>query len=300
MNVEQLYRDFGIAYVTEGHKHSHPGWVHTPCPFCSGNAGYHLGYDIENRRFVCWRCGWKADLNVIKKVTNTNTQQARELLRKYGAMLGRKTEKKIKIVRHRFRLPPESNPMKKSHKQYLISRGFEPEELAEKWGLLGTGMFSKLDNVNYSRRIIIPYYYAGEVVSFDTRDITGKAQNKYMACSDRREGKPHKHILYGREEKWQEDCGICVEGCTDVWRLGELSFAVSGIKYTPQQVREISKRFRRVAVIFDPEPQARKQANRLVNDLKFRGLDAFRVDIDSDPGDLSQEDADELVRNLKK
>ena len=37
---------------------------------------------------------------------------------------------------------------------------------------------------------------------------------------------------------------------------------------------------------------------KLVADLKFRGVDSFRVDIKGDPGGLSQEEADYLVKQL--
>jgi DNA primase len=118
-----------------------------------------------------------------------------------------------------------------------------------------------------------------------------------MACPKDRELIPHKEILYGKQEYWKDNA-ICVEGPTDVWRFGVRSFAVSGIKFTPKQVRVMAKMFKRVAVCFDNDPQALIQANKLVGELKFRGVDAFRVDIEGDPGSMKQEDADYLVKQL--
>ena len=89
-----------------------------------------------------------------------------------------------------------------------------------------------LDNINYSHRIIIPYIWNSEIVSFDARDATNKQLNKYQACPLEREIVEHKRILYGTQEMWT-DTGICVEGTTDVWRLGTDSFATSGIKDSP-------------------------------------------------------------------
>jgi hypothetical protein len=145
---------------------------------------------------------------------------------------------------------------------------------------------------------VIPYIWNSKIVTFDTRDITGKAINKYIACPADREEIPRKSILYGIPEKWGKT-GICVEGCTDVWRMGQYSFSTSGIKYTPQQVRIIAKSFKRVAVCFDPEPQAIVQANKLIAELKFRKIDAFRVDLLSkDPGDLSDSEAQYIVQQI--
>ena len=119
-----------------------------------------------------------------------------------------------------------------------------------------------------------------------------------MACPKERERIHHKHILYGKQEEWKST-GICVEGITDVWRFGIIAFATFGIEYTPVQLRQIAKTFQRVPVVFDgEESQSIKQANKLVADLKFRGVDAFRVDIDGDPGSMSQEEANYLIKQL--
>ena len=85
-----------------------------------------------------------------------------------------------------------------------------------------------------------------------------------------------------------------------MWRLGVNSFAVSGIEYTHEQVRVMAQTFKRVAVIFDDEIQAQKQAKKLVADLKFRGIDSWNVKIKGDPGSMKQKDADELVKSILK
>ena len=50
--------------------------------------------------------------------------------------------------------------------------------------------------------------------------------------------------------------------------------------------------------MFDDDPQAKIQANKIVAELKFREVDAFRVDIEGDPGSMKQSDADYLVKQL--
>ena len=73
MNIEQLYRDFGIPYATEGHKHTRDGWINIACPFCTGNAGLHLGFHLEDEYYVCWRCGGHS-------ITDTLTKSVRHVL----------------------------------------------------------------------------------------------------------------------------------------------------------------------------------------------------------------------------
>ncbi len=60
------------------------------------------------------------------------------------------------------------------------------------------------------------------------------------------------------------------------------------------------KNFRRIAVCFDDDPQAIVQANKLVSELRMRGIEAFRVPIVGDPGAMSQADADKLVKEIMK
>jgi DNA primase len=179
----------------------------------------------------------------------------------------------------------------------LESRGFDPILLEREWNLLGTGPYSKLDHIDYKHRIIIPFFWDTQQVSFDSRDITGKDAGRYKACPKDRELIPHKEILYGKQSEWKET-GICVEGPTDVWRFGTCSFATSGIKYTPKQIRQMAKAFKRIAVVFDDDSQATVQAGKLVAELKFRGVDSFKIAIKGDPGSMSQEEANYLVKQL--
>lgn len=299
MDILKIYKDYGVPHETEGHKHCRPGWVNTTCPFCTGNPGLHLGATLDGRSFVCWRCGWKPAKKALAKLLSIPEHQVREIIIKYGGTGQRSAAKEVrrKIKIKKFKLPSNTGPMKKKHRQYLESRGFDPDHLQRVWGLLGTGPVSLLDKVDYKNRILAPIYWDGQQVSFQARDITDRHPLKYMACMEAREVIPHKRVLYGKQSEWGKT-GICVEGITDVWRLGTASFATLGIKYTPKQVRLIAGHFRSVHVMFDNDPQARQQSRKLVAELKFRGVDAREITIDSDPGDLSQADADYLIKNL--
>lgn len=299
MDIEQLFRDFSIPYQTEGHKHCRPGWVNVECPFCTGNAGLHLGYDTNGNKFVCWRCGGKWAPKVIAALTKTTLHEAFTIISQYGAVGYTQKERKKPIKAKPFKFPSNLIELQENHRRYLEKRNFEPDKLVNDWNLMGTSVSAKLDDTEYKHRIIIPFTWNGKIVSFDSRDITNKHQNKYQACSKARETIGHKQILYGRQEKWG-DTGICVEGPSDVWRLGFNAFATSGIKYTAKQMRIMAKTFKRVFVIFDDEHQAQLQAGKLCADLKFRGVDAIIINIENDPGGLPQKEADYLVKQLIK
>lgn len=312
MNIIALYQDFSVNYITTGHRHARSGWVNTVCPFCisePGHEGYHLGYDLENNRFKCWRCGSHPITNTISKLIGVTYYEAKKIVQDYGILRTVKKTEKVTIRLKGFKFPSGMTELSQAHKNYLIKRNFDPEKLIRLWDLKGTGPISILDNglddpenkqLNYKHRIIIPFYWNNKIVSFDSRDITGKAVNKYQACPIVRELVPHKVILYGKQEYWKNTI-IIVEGPADVWRFGVNSAATSGIQFTPKQVRFIAKNFKRVPVVYDGgEPQAIEQANKLVSELKFRGVDSFRVDIIDDPGSMEQSEADYLVKQLLK
>lgn len=298
MNILQFFQDYKIQYQTEGHKHCRPGWINTSCPFCSGNTGLHLGATLNGSHFYCWRCGWHPTQEVISKLLNIHKEKAKQIVREYNMLVEASAQPAIKIRTKAHKLPSGICPLLPQHTNYLKQRKFDPTYLEKQWGLLGTGPISLLDEINYRHRIIAPIIWEGKQVTFQARDITEKHTLKYMACPKDRELIHHKHILYGKQEKWGAT-GICVEGITDVWRFGESSFCTFGIEFTLYQIRIMAKQFKRIAVIFDDDPQAKRQAAKLIAELGFRGVDAFKIEIQGDPGDMSEDDAQHLVKSIQ-
>lgn len=300
MDIVRLYQDYNVDFVTEGHKHSRPGWANVECPWCTGNPGYHLGYELEGNYFYCWRCGWHPIVHTVARLINLSEQEVRKLIRSYGLLVSKfPTPPPMKVRAKAHRLPSNTDVLKENHRAYLIKRGFDPERLMREWFIVGTGTFSRLDHLDFKHRIVIPILWNGQEVSFTSRDITERHPLRYISCPQDRELIPHKAILYGKPGRWH-GVGVCVEGPTDVWRFGINSFATFGIKYTPVQLRLIAHKFTRVAVCYDDDPQAIIQANKLVKELRFRAVDAFCVDIKGDPGSMKQADADYLIKQLTK
>lgn len=299
MNIIQLYQDFSIPYKTEGHKHVRNGWINVECPFCSGNPGLHLSYHLEENYYICWRCGWHPILKTISMLLNVSEQKALPIIRQYGQVYYHK-ETKLPANKKPFMFPTGIVPLLKHHKNYLSERGFDPDKLERLWNIQSCGPVSKLDEHDYKHRILIPFTWNLDIVSFDTRsNIKDKAGSRYKACSKEREKIEHKRILYGNQEKWCST-GVIVEGPTDVWRLGPEACATSGIKFTSAQTNVIANSFKRTFVVFDDDPQAVIQANKLVAELRFRGKESIRYDIKGDPGALSEDDAKHLMKQLLK
>jgi hypothetical protein len=304
MDITQLYMDFSVEIAPTGHKHCIDGWINVYCPYCSnepGHDGYHLGFNLHGEYFHCWRCGGGKPIpKTLSLLLHITEREVYPLIKQYGLQISSVQSTIKKVGTKDFKFPSDTQSLSEAHKRYLQSRKFDPDHLVHLWELKSTGPISKLDKSEYNNRILFPYYWNGQVVSFDTRVPRKMASHdrRYKACPKEFEVIDRKCILYGKQSEWSST-GILVEGPSDVWRLGVKSCGVSGIEYTPEQVRIIAKSFKRVFILFDPEKQAQKQAKKLRSELLFRQVDAIIYnELSCDPGDLSQDDADYLVKHL--
>lgn len=266
----------------------------------TGNAGLHLGWNIFEEYFRCWRCGWHAPIKTLSLLLKLPENEIYVIIKSYGVL--RSNVKRREVIKQELKFPSGVTELTKRHKRYLKDRKFKPSELEEVWGLKGTGPVSYLENgdktLDYRLRILIPFEWNGIIGSFDARDITEKQEEKYKACPIEMETYEHKKIVYGKQEAWSNEI-ICVEGPSDVWRLGaENAVATSGIEYKSDQVRAMVNAFKKVIVLFDDDPQAKRNGKRLVKDLQFRGVESYQYFIKGDPGKLSDSEAKKLVKKL--
>lgn len=301
MDIQRLLSDHNIPFALPGdHHHASPGWVNVHCPFCGGQS-FHLGISVDHGNCHCWRCGGHSLADTLCQTLHISLGQAFGIIEKYKGTSARKqqtrTEPKVSI--HPLRFPRPFSPLTNSGISYLSKRKFDPEQLAHDWELRQTGPAAYLDGISYGQRIIIPIHWKNEMVSFQARDITGRSELRYLACPKPRERIHHKHIVYGKQERWGDyPALIIVEGPTDVWRLGFCAVAVFGIEFTIQQVLTLAKAHNQFVLLFDPEPLAQRQATKLATKLLALGRRVRIEKLETDPGDLSQTDAKCLVKNL--
>jgi DNA primase len=293
-NALQFCEDHGLAYA-ERHKHVTRGWVGVPCPFCTGNPGFHGGFNPRRGYYKCWRCGWHPLTRVIATLLHVPYSTARKIEAKYttgGAEFENEQLAAAPDVCHL----PSTAPLSSAARQYLTGRGFDPERIENLWGVADGGHAGA-----YKFRLLAPVTYRGRIVSYTGRDYTGRQDPKYKSCRTEDEAIHHKNILYGGDEA-RGDKAIVVEGPTDCWRLGAGAVGVFGIEWTVPQAILLAGRYRRLFILFDREEQAQAQADEL-----WMAVKSFRADLDGeiltlpgvkDPGDLSQKDADYLMKTL--
>jgi len=140
IDLAALYQDRRVPVAPRGNKHYREGWINTHCPFCTGSRNFHLGYNLTNDYFYCWRCGWKPQITALAEVLNISEHKVRALLSTYKVhrAFSERADATISGRPIRTCLPKKTRPLSRSHEAYLRSRGFNPNELVEMWGLKGT------------------------------------------------------------------------------------------------------------------------------------------------------------------
>ncbi len=286
-------QDYGIDFITEGHRRTTKGWIQVHCPFCDG-MDFHMGFNGWS--FNCFRCGKHGLKSGVKEISETSWSAVDSILTQYGLRpkensFSSRINKKIKEVI----MPVGCGELTSRHRKYLINRNYDPDKLIHDWDIRGTNHVG-----DYKFRIVAPIYYKKKIVSYQCRDVTGKNENKYKACPQELELIQHQNILYGLDHV-VKDSVLVVEGITDVWKLGYGAVSTFGASYTWGQVLLLN-RFKNIFLFFDSDKAGIDQSKKLAALLS--GIDSTKhieiISVDSgDPGDLSDKEANELMRDLK-
>ena len=291
--------DYNIGYTKSG-KHYRPGWVNIVCQMgCTGHAGYHGGFNTAEGYYNCHRCGYHPLTKVVSILTGVSQNIAKDIIKKYSIVsevLNQRDSQKNRSSQIVF--PSDTGPLTFRAKQYLINRNFDPDKLISIWGLLSTSHIGF-----YKHRILAPIYQRQKLVSYQTRDVTGKHLQPYLACHQDEEIIPHQHCIYGLDLATNRKC-IVVEGITDCWRLGPSAVATFGISFTKQQARLLAVNFDKVFIMFDSEPQAQEKSEELGfligsafnNPVEVINLPFLIGEID--PGDLPQDIANNIMKEI--
>jgi len=291
-NADRFFSDYGVGIAPPSDSHFMEGWINVRCPFC-GDSSYHLGFNTHSGFFSCFRCGWHTTQDVVQAYAGLNIHKAKELIKEYDGYVENQT-KRIKTKATECKLPPHTGELQDYHIRYLKRRGFDPEELQGIWGIKGTDHLS-----TEPFRVIAPIYFDNELVSYQGRTVDKRATLRYKTCASINEVIDHKNIVYGFDQAKGNPSCIVVEGIFDAWRLGTGAVATFGIKFKEEQIRLLTKTFSKVFIMYDPEPVAQKQANKLMAELRFRGISSELLDCPADdPAELSKENVINIRKNI--
>jgi len=295
MNVVGFLQKYNIPFEHSG-KNTGRNWVGVNCPFC-GDHGFHGGFNLTSGGWSCWKCGRikkRSTRSAIRHLTNLSWPEVSEVMENFFKGFG-STGKVIRqdIDKKPFKLPG-SLPMKRVTDRYILNRNFDTTALVDKYGLLCGGY-----DGDYSYRVIIPVWYSGQVVSFQSRDVTNSQKIRYKDCPTDRAIIYHKEILYNLDN-CKEDWCIVVEGVFDVWRIGDNACSTFGTGYTESQVALLSDLFDTVFIWFDPGAKAQAAAESLGNSLAALGTGVHIMTIHGDdPADTAPEIVQEIMDQVR-
>jgi DNA primase catalytic core, N-terminal domain len=277
------------------------GWTSLQCPRC-GASGSHGGWYLAygQRGFHCWRCGkmsvWEVLSAILPSLTKKQLWDAIQAHQIGVVCPPRPVGRTLPRLRRRegLRPPPDTQALGIAHIRYLRDRGFDPDILAEEWGVRGVGRLGGI----WAWRVVYPIRDGnGRIVAWQGRHI-GPVQPKYRLTPDAEcLADPHT-LLYGLD-RVTNDAVIVVEGVTGVWRLGIGAVATLGIGWRQEQLA-LLRQFKRRYICFDSgEAAAQARAVKLAQSLSlFPGVTEVINGFDSDPGDFSLSTVKDLRKSL--
>lgn len=285
MTIEEALDTLKVPYLESGHHHCRPGWIQLDCPLCGKDSGkFHLGFNTSSLYFNCWRCGglWAGK---VFEAMGLGREKARDLARALTPGAADKRER----TRISLQEPAGRGPLLPAHKAYLEGRGFDPEVVENIWKVEGIGISRRL-----GWRLYIPINHRNVRVSWTTRAIGDRVEQRYISASAEEEAVNHKELVYGLD--YCNHSVVICEGPIDAWKIGPGAGALFGTAFSIAQVRKLVKVPMRY-VCFDSSKEAQKKASDLAAQLSiFPGITENIVLDAKDPGEASPKE----IRLLRK
>lgn len=291
LDIRQLFDDHQIEYHKAGEKNVTSGWININCPFCF-DPSWHCGINLKTKIFNCYICGKKGSPEyLLKFILNLSSSKIKRIIKKYSDEIELETEKGIILPPKEVFLPKEiEKNFPKLHKNYLIKRRFDLS-IIDKYNLKACYQFGK-----YAYRIIIPFYYQNKLVTFTSRDVTEKSGLRYLNLNSEDSIFKATDTLYNIDSVIDKSV-IIVEGCTDVWRIGDHCVALNTTSISNHQIKMLlSKKINKVIVMLDNGQQAR--AEEITAKLSLF-MNVYLVSLnEEDPAEMDQKQVKEIRRKL--
>ena len=292
IQIIELLDELGIKYKSSG-KNVSRNWIEVKCisPDCS-DPSEHCGINLITGIFHCWICGCKGSITrFVQMAAQINYYQAKIMVAKFSDEIVFQDEKEEKIITGNI-LPKEAtNKLPILHRNYLLKKNFDPDYLQRQYQIMAcytTG--------NYAYRLIIPIIINNIIVNFTARDVSEQQEPKYKNCPNEKAIIPMKRILYNIDTIRNK--AIIVEGPTDVWRIGKGCCAMMGVEYTSTQLSMLAnKNLEEIYIMYDED--AILKAEKLAIAVSAFCPKVEIIEIEGDPGDMPEEDALRIRREIE-
>lgn len=292
-DIRTYLDDVGVSFYTSGKNIQH-GWTAFSCIFCGENSN-HLGVAPSGEFYSCFKCGEKGHVTkLIHELEGCSWGKAKEIYQSFSDSLFVPDYDTKREYASKVEYPPigVKAHLPKLHTEYLVSRGYNPEQLEQLFNIKGVYQVG-----DFKYRIIIPVYYRGKLVSYLGRDVTGEAKLKYKNLAMTKSVLSIKDCVYNIDNIHNK--AIICEGVMDCWRFGHSAVALFGLLYTQRQVQVLSRKLKEAIVCFDSEKVAQEQAEKLAEELSWAGVRVSILSIDTkDPGEMNQKEANKIRQHL--
>lgn len=191
------------------------------CPYCAGDEGKHLGIFLDKLSFSCWKCKTGGSLyDVINELTGISKSDFEEFFESSRPLDDKSALAQIHDIiegeddneflpAKEVVFPPEGSVSIAKYVDDPIMDFLESRKVTYELAVLKDvyiGMTGR-----YSGRFIIPIQFEGKVVAFQARDMTGRAEDKYLTEGD------VSYFLYGYDEIDPSKPVALTEGIFDSW-----------------------------------------------------------------------------------
>lgn len=274
-----------------------PGWLGIyECIYC-GKPNYHFGIHNKHKHVNCWVCSTSKPLpSFIMKLEKCSYEEAIKIIIKFSDGKEIDFSDYDRKRSNQVIMPSGIEPVfRPAFRKYIQSRGFsDPDYIINKYNLLCTSPFSEIPS-----RLIFPFYYKEDMVTFIHRKINKKGYRNWMIEKSILDVKS---TVYNVDSVKKDGNIVIVEGVFDTIKGGDGFVGTSGLEYSSEQIKMIiSKHPKNIFIIFDPEPYAQKVAKRLMADLSLfcNNIENIYLSDDEDVGGMSEEDVIYLRKELK-
>lgn len=298
-DIRQILNALNVPYEDGGAKA-----VNVQCPFC-GDSANHCGIFRDRHNFYCWRCKTKGGLyHLLHHLTGISlddykrlTGDTKPLREEDQSLAGRIRAKFAKATVEPWKHPGvvempgrpvdgdlcgEYPQLQRFLRQRRLTWQDCDDNLARFCGPTGT----------YANRLILPIWDDNEMpVTFQARDVLGKAKQKYLNPH----GRPLGDWLYWSGYMEYDSPLWLVEGIFDTWRMDHDAVASFGKNLTRRQrAKLIAEDPEQVIIAWDADAHADalEVGRSLANVLHSVGV--VRLPEGEDPDSMGREAIERL------
>tara|TARA_R100001594_G_scaffold88166_1_gene122465 strand:+ start:4744 stop:5748 length:1005 start_codon:yes stop_codon:yes gene_type:complete len=278
------------------------------CPFCDDHKGK-MYINTVKRTVFCQKCRYGVGVGFVRFMSEAEGIPKHQMMMRLvqsSAYIGADVNSLLDSVMSTGEDAdaPEDDLILKAHSidlpdgsmQLFRGRNLHRLRAAERYlrGRLSEEQCTRDRFYVWRNRVLIPTHFAGEIVTWVARDLTGKSNRKYMTPTGVSQGL----WIFGWDRIRNNDDVVIVEGCFDAYAVERAGYACGASfgKHLTDVQCDLLSRFGRITVLYDQDAIASSRESALR--LERRGVDV-RVGIlrHGDPDSYTKDDLRSVIES---